>query len=338
MGSSKLSKADKHTAATNSHLIVRFYDPDVKARDPLNRTLQEILSWSDSKLESSHNYIQMLFPLPEGSIFNNEAPLVNLDVMQAFRARSELRQQLRISFERMLKFYGFKVSTKSETELKRDQDEKEAAELRAATTGANDPLLESAVDAAQQKVADTGHSTAATQAEAARSQTNTYTDAPIDADRSSTVESSFPPGAHRSVSVSKPLPYHIIRAPNWHTQFQNWAVSFDHNHLRITRILRCLRVLGLQKEYMAFFHALEGVFHDPDIKISPKSMNFWQLAVTRPLHWAPDDKKCKWLEGWEKEQENLKRVDEEKLRNERDGVTKTKSVTFNEDVDMPEVE
>jgi hypothetical protein len=39
------------------------------------------------------------------------------------------------------------------------------------------------------------------------------------------------------------------------------------------------------------------------------------------------------LEGWEKEQENLRRVDEEKLRNERDGVMKKKSVKFGEDVE-----
>jgi hypothetical protein len=57
---------------SKSQPIVRFYDPDLKARDAFGRTQEQILLWTDSKLESSHNYIQVLFPLPEGSPFNSE--------------------------------------------------------------------------------------------------------------------------------------------------------------------------------------------------------------------------------------------------------------------------
>jgi hypothetical protein len=266
--------------------------------------------------------------------------------MQAFRSRSELRQSLRRSFERMLNFYGFMVSTKSEAELERERDEKKAADFKDANVGTIDPLLESALDAELQRAVDVGHSTPAIRAGAEGAKTNTYPDAPIDADTSiskpdvssNTGESSkstpsFPPGAHRNVSASKPLPYHIVRAPGYRKKFANWAVRFDHNHLRITRILRCLRVLGLQTEYTAFFDALERTYEDPQFNISDRSMGYWRLAVTRPLHLAPDDSKCKWLTGWEKEQENLRRADEEKLRNERDGVHKKKSVTFGNDVE-----
>jgi hypothetical protein len=72
MGLSQASKADQSSAAAKSQLIVRFYDPDVRAKDALGRQHDEILAWPDSKLESLHNYIQMLFPLPEGSPFNSE--------------------------------------------------------------------------------------------------------------------------------------------------------------------------------------------------------------------------------------------------------------------------
>ncbi|EOA85200.1 uncharacterized protein SETTUDRAFT_137673 [Exserohilum turcica Et28A] len=311
MGPSTSSQDDKDSAASRSQLIVRFYDPDIKAKDAKNRTLEEILAWPDSQLEASHNFVQMLFPLPEGSMYNWEAPVIDLAVMQAFRSRSELRQQLRRSFERMLSFYGFRVSAKSETELKKQNEDKDAAETKATTAGTSNPLLASTPDAAEQKMADAGHTMSSTQAATGVTKTETYTDASapkvgISLKRKST----FPPGAHRNVSVSNPLPYHIIRASNWRKQFQNWAVRFDHNHLRITRIIRCLRVLGLEKESTAFFAALERVFNHPGIEISDKSMTFWRLAATRPLHWAPDDQKCKWLEAWEKEQDSLKRTDE----------------------------
>jgi hypothetical protein len=102
-------------------LIVRFYDVDVQARDSRGRTQEEILAWSDTQLESCHNYIQMLFPVPEGSAFNWEAPIIDRETMDTFRSRKDLRDRLRQSFERMLGFYGFTVEIQP-------ADEKDAAE------------------------------------------------------------------------------------------------------------------------------------------------------------------------------------------------------------------
>jgi hypothetical protein len=90
-------------------LIIRFYDPEIRARDALGRTLDDILAWDDMMLENSHNYIQMLFPLPEGSIFNMQAPVVPREVMEAFLHLSDLRGQVKRSWLRMLEFYGFMV-------------------------------------------------------------------------------------------------------------------------------------------------------------------------------------------------------------------------------------
>ncbi|CAE7030303.1 hypothetical protein CFE70_004113 [Pyrenophora teres f. teres 0-1] len=327
----KLPKKPMDEAASKSQLIVRFYDPNIGARDSLGRTQTEILQWSDAKLESSHNYIQMLFPLPEGSPYNNEAPVIDLNVMQAFRSRVELRQQLRLSFERMLTFYGFRVSEMSEVEIKQTLHEFDAKVHKLTAIISADPLHEIASEVARQKTVDTGFRTAATREEAEQPKTDTYTDAPIDADSSSK-------DAEQDVASSDLPPYHIIRSPDWSKHFKNWAVSFDHNHLRITRILRSLRVLGLQTEYNAFFAALERVFNDPDIHISDRSMGYWKLAVTRPLYLAPDGNKCKWLEGWEKEQECLKMADQQQLRNARDGIQKKKSVRFDKDMEKPETE
>ncbi|OAG18561.1 hypothetical protein CC77DRAFT_1022115 [Alternaria alternata] len=278
MDFSRALKGEQASAQDKSQLIVRFYDPDIYAKDALGRQLHQILAWPDQRLESSHNYIQMLFPLPEGSPFNMEAPIINLEVMQAFRSRSELRQELRRSFERMLSFYGFKESSKSEEELQREKDSAPGADKSVAST------------------------------------------------------SSFPPGAHTNISASKLLPYHIVRTPGFRKKFANWAVQFDHNHLRITRILRSLRVLSLQKEYKAFFAALERAYNDPMISISAKSMGFWRLAVESPLHLAPDGKKCKWLNDWEKEQESMKLVDEKRLRDEQHGAQETESIKIDNDL------
>ena len=62
---------------------------------------------------------------------------------------------------------------------------------------------------------------------------------------------------------------------------------FNHNHLRITRILRSLRVLGLEKEAWEFFKILKRVYEGGGI--GQKSMMFWTRAIERPLYLAPED-------------------------------------------------
>jgi hypothetical protein len=266
--------------------------------------------------------------------------------MQVFRSRRELRDRLRQSFERMLAFYGFLVSDKSEEELQQEQQEREAAELEAKATENADPMFGSAAAALKQKFVDAGHRSAATHAAAENKAklTETYPDSPIDADptrpkNTEPAKFAFPPGSHTNVSAADPRAYHIIRAPNSRRAFSNWVQPFNHNHLRISRILRCLRILGLQTECIAFFKALERVYNSSASTISARSFTYWRLAVTRPLHMAPDDSVCKWLEGWEKEQENLKKLaDEQKLRNERDGIFKEKEVDWDPEVEEMERE
>jgi hypothetical protein len=241
-------------AASNTPLIVRFYDADVQAKDAHGRTQELILAWPDSKLESCHNYIQMLFPVPEGSAFNWEAPIIDREVMDAFRAQSALRNRLRQSFERMLDFYGFQYASRSG-----EKEDKEETQT--------DNKSEHLAGSSEHGVTET---------------TNPG---------ESTVDYSTAPSGDS-----------IVRAPHWRKSFHNWAVRFDHNHLRITRILRCLRVLGLQTECEAFFKALKNVFDDPSINISERTMTYWTRAVTRPLYIAPDDDEIEWLKDWEEQQ------------------------------------
>ena len=84
--------------------ILGFYEGS--SPDDRGRYLSEIQGWPDAKLESVHDFIQWLFPLPEPSQFNPDAPLLSSEDIAAFRAEASLRANLRRSFERILSFLG----------------------------------------------------------------------------------------------------------------------------------------------------------------------------------------------------------------------------------------
>ena len=77
-----------------------------QATDTEGRRLHDLWTWDDDSLESVHDFIQWLFPLPEPSQFNPDAPLLSSEDIAAFRAEASLRANLRRSFERILSFLG----------------------------------------------------------------------------------------------------------------------------------------------------------------------------------------------------------------------------------------
>ncbi|KAF5871882.1 putative opioid growth factor receptor conserved region protein [Botrytis fragariae] len=80
----------------------------------------------------------------------------------------------------------------------------------------------------------------------------------------------------------------IIRSSNFYERCSNWLIRRDHNHLRISRILRSLRVLGLEAEAAAFYKALSDIVYNGHSQVvSSQSAEFWRRAAERPLHWAP---------------------------------------------------
>ncbi|KAE9366064.1 hypothetical protein N431DRAFT_446277 [Stipitochalara longipes BDJ] len=180
----------RQTGSTASSLI-SFYEGT--SRDHRGRRLSEILQWGADRLESSHDYIQTVFPLPEASGMNWDAPIIDRQVFDAFRSRAELRGRLKDSFRKILWFYGFKLG---------------------------------------------------------------YEDG--------------------KVKISK--------GDNYDEHSGNWNNRFDHNHLRITRIIRCLRVLGLEDEAKAFRIALENA----TTRVDSRSREFWRRAAERALNLRPD--------------------------------------------------
>jgi hypothetical protein len=169
--------------------IIGFYsgtEPDNRGR-----YLHEIQQWPDEQLETVHDYIQWLFPLPERSGFNLAAPILNRESIQEFRARPDLQEQLRVSFLRMMNFYG--LEARSDEQIT------------------------------------------------------------------------------------------VARLPNFVAKATRWLSPGNHNHLRITRILRCLNLLGLEAESKAFFGCLSEIYEDEQAKplpaISDETMLYWREAI-----------------------------------------------------------
>jgi hypothetical protein len=94
--------------------LVEFYRG--RATDTGGRFLREIPGWSDEYLEAVHDFIQWLFPLPEPSRFNPDAPLLVQEDITAFQCDEQLRANLRKSFERILTFLGLRQTEGGEVE------------------------------------------------------------------------------------------------------------------------------------------------------------------------------------------------------------------------------
>lgn len=74
----------------------------------------------------------------------------------------------------------------------------------------------------------------------------------------------------------------IIRAVTFAERRGVWIWPNNHNHLRLTRILRSLRLLGLKKDALALAHVLDDIcrVEGRDI-ISDATAEHWRQAVRR---------------------------------------------------------
>ena len=60
----------------------------------------------------------------------------------------------------------------------------------------------------------------------------------------------------------------------------NWLNTGNHNHLRLTRMLRSLRVLGLTSESTALFQALSEIYGSNPRSITQRTFQFWSNAMS----------------------------------------------------------
>lgn len=69
----------------------------------------------------------------------------------------------------------------------------------------------------------------------------------------------------------------IDRAPNFAVRAQVWLTPGNHNFLRISRILSCLRTLGLATEATAFHTIVHNIAqNEGKTIISPQTLNHWK--------------------------------------------------------------
>lgn len=73
----------------------------------------------------------------------------------------------------------------------------------------------------------------------------------------------------------------VIPAPDFPVRAANWLFVGDHNHLRITRILKCLSACGLGQYSAAFLRALLAIA-EPG-KVSEETLGYWRRAVSSAL-------------------------------------------------------
>ena len=75
----------------------------------------------------------------------------------------------------------------------------------------------------------------------------------------------------------------VRRAPFFKDRAGNWLKPSNHNHLRVTRILKSLRILGLEREATAFFDCLADIYNEQATQSTPcisgETFRFWQSAV-----------------------------------------------------------
>jgi hypothetical protein len=75
----------------------------------------------------------------------------------------------------------------------------------------------------------------------------------------------------------------VVAGPQFAAASRNWLHAGNHNHLRLTRMLRSLRVLGLEREAAGLWEALRALYKRETAggrrTITPETVAFWRQAA-----------------------------------------------------------
>jgi Opioid growth factor receptor (OGFr) conserved region len=75
----------------------------------------------------------------------------------------------------------------------------------------------------------------------------------------------------------------IVKSSSFHDRSTNWLHAGNHNHLRLTRMLRSLNLLGEREAALALFDALSDLYREERRTgrnpISDRTFHFWRSAV-----------------------------------------------------------
>ncbi len=74
----------------------------------------------------------------------------------------------------------------------------------------------------------------------------------------------------------------VVPGPGFAQRARNWLTPYNHNHLRLTRMLRSLHLLGLEAESARLFAALRLIYEEESRggrRISAETFRYWQQAT-----------------------------------------------------------
>lgn len=73
--------------------------------------------------------------------------------------------------------------------------------------------------------------------------------------------------------------YRIVKSKYFQQKSRNWLTKYNHNFLRITRVLKALVLLGAEKHAKVFLTSLEDVYKDNSQVIGQETLRYWREAV-----------------------------------------------------------
>ncbi len=74
----------------------------------------------------------------------------------------------------------------------------------------------------------------------------------------------------------------VTRSEDYSNRKQEWVCPFDHNYLRITRILKYLVIFGLEDEAQAFYECLRQIYRESSDYIGGETSQYWMDTVKSP--------------------------------------------------------
>ncbi len=77
----------------------------------------------------------------------------------------------------------------------------------------------------------------------------------------------------------RPETQEVVPTADFAHKAANWLHRYNHNYLRITRILKCLMALGLPDEARAFYRRLEQIYRKHPEAIGAETLAYWSEAV-----------------------------------------------------------
>jgi len=96
--------------------LVRFYTDD--GQDHTGRTYSDILAFSDTELESTHDFLQWIFPTANPSTYNPEAPLLDEETIAALKDNALFRTRFLSAAGRILRFWDIPYAVDAEEVLR----------------------------------------------------------------------------------------------------------------------------------------------------------------------------------------------------------------------------